>query len=90
MNIQLERGVVKTLSKYPEKIREQIFSHIRKLDDPYRAPDVECLYPTKQLYRMHVGRTYTIIFRILKESGTVIVLEVLTIEQAHKRYGRYS
>ena len=80
---------MKTLSKHPEKIREQIFNHLRKLNDPYRAPDVECLYPTRQLYRMHVGRTYTIIFKILKESETVIVLEVMTIEQAHKRYGRY-
>jgi len=38
---------------------------------------------------MHVGRTYTIIFKIHKESDTVFVLEILTIEQAHKRYGRY-
>ena len=38
---------------------------------------------------MHVGRTYTIIFRIKKELSLVLVLDLLTIEQAHKRYGRY-
>jgi mRNA-degrading endonuclease RelE of RelBE toxin-antitoxin system len=38
---------------------------------------------------MHVGRTYTIIFKINKESNIVTVLDLMTIEQAHKRYGRY-
>ena len=30
------------------------------------------------------------IFKIYKDSGIVLVLDLLTIEQAHKRYGRYS
>lgn len=89
MNVQIEKGVIKTLAKYPEKIRVQIFRHIRNLADPYSAPDVECLSPKKQLWRMHVGRSYTIIFLIHKESDAVFVLDVATIEQAHKRYGRY-
>lgn len=89
MKIQVEKGVLKTLSIYPQKIREQVFDHLRMLEDPYRAPDVECLYPTRQLYRMHVGRTYTIIFKIHKDTDTVFVLDLLTIGQAHKRYGRY-
>ncbi len=89
MNVQIEKGAIKTLSKYPEKIRVQIFRHIQKLADPYSAPDVECLSPKKQIWRMHVGRSYTVFFLIHKESDTVHVLEVSTIEQAHKRYGRY-
>jgi len=87
--VHIEKGVIKTLSKYPEKIRVQIFRHIQKLADPYSAPDVECLSPKKHIWRMHVGRSYTIIFLIRKESDAVFVLEVPTIEQAHKRYGRY-
>lgn len=89
MDVQIERGVMKTLAKYPEKIREHIFSHIRKLKDPYNAPGVECLHSEMQVYRMHIGRTHTVIFRICKESNTIQVLDLLTIEQAHKRYGRY-
>ena len=89
MEVQIERGVLKTLEKYPEKIREYVFSHLRKLEDPYTAPDVECLYPKKQVYRMHIGRTYTVIFTIHKESNTVRVLDLMAIGQAHKRYGRY-
>jgi mRNA-degrading endonuclease RelE of RelBE toxin-antitoxin system len=89
LNVQIARGVIKTLSKHPERIREQIFNHIRRLDDPYSAPDVECLFAARQIYRMHIGRSYTVIFRILKESDTVLVLDLMTIEQAHKRYRRY-
>ena len=89
MDVQIERSVIKTLEKYPEKIRVHIFNHLRKLEDPYSAPDVECLHPKVQVYRMHIGRTYTIIFKIHKESNLVTVLELMSIEQAHKRYGRY-
>jgi mRNA interferase RelE/StbE len=89
VEVVIERGVIKTLKKYPENHWETIFNHIRKLEDPYRAPNVECLFATQQMYRMHVGRSYTLIFRILKEKDTVLVLELMTIEQAHKRYRRY-
>ncbi|MDO9323818.1 MAG: hypothetical protein Q7T80_02565 [Methanoregula sp.] len=89
MDVQIERSVIKTLEKYPEKIREHIFSHLRKLEDPYSAPGVECLHSKVQVYRMHIGRTYTIIFKIHKDSNIVQVLDLMTIEQAHKRYGRY-
>jgi mRNA-degrading endonuclease RelE of RelBE toxin-antitoxin system len=90
LEVQLERGVVKTLAKYPEKLRVHIFKHIRTLENPFNAPDVECLHTKTQVYRMHIGRTYTVIFKIYKDSGIVLVLDLLTIEQAHKRYGRYS
>ena len=89
MKVMTAKCVTKTLSKYPEKIREQIYNHLVLLEDPYRAPDVECIHPSTQVYRMHVGRTYTIIFRIHKESDSVLVLDLLPIGQAHKRYGRY-
>jgi hypothetical protein len=89
VKVQIERSVLKTLEKYPDKIRGHIFNHLRKLEDPYSAPDVECLHSKLQIYRMHIGRAYTLIFRIKKESNLVLVLDLLTIEQAHKRYGRY-
>ena len=89
MEVRIERGIIKTLERYPEKIREHIFNHLRKLEDPYSAPDVECLHPKVQVYRTHIGRTYTIIFKIDKDSDIVLVLDLMTIEQAHKRYGRY-
>jgi mRNA interferase RelE/StbE len=87
--VEINMRVIRTLKKYPEKSRELIFNHIQTLEDPYRASDVECLHKPTLVYRMHVGRTYTIIFKIHKELNLVRVLDVDTIEQAHKRYGRY-
>lgn len=89
MEVRIEKRVIRTLNKYPERSREQIFKDIRKLENPYSAPEVECLHKPTQVYRMHVGRTYTIIFKIHKPQNIVQVLEVDTIERAHKRYGRY-
>jgi mRNA-degrading endonuclease RelE of RelBE toxin-antitoxin system len=89
LEVKIEKRVIKTLNKYPERSREQIFKDIRKLENPYSAPEVECLHKPTQVYRMHVGRTYTIIFKIHKPQNIVQVLEVDTIERAHKRYGRY-
>jgi mRNA-degrading endonuclease RelE of RelBE toxin-antitoxin system len=59
------------------------------LKDPHALSDVECLFPASQIYRMHIGRSYTIIFTIVKEEDTALVLDLMTIEQAHKRYRRY-
>lgn len=42
----------------------------------------------EDLYRMHVGRTYTTLYRISQEEKVVKILDIMTIEQAHKRYGR--
>jgi mRNA-degrading endonuclease RelE of RelBE toxin-antitoxin system len=89
LKVLTAKCVTKTLSKYPEKIQEQIYNHLVLLEDPYLAPGIECLYPSKHIYRIHVGRTYTIIFEIHKESDTVFVLDLLLIGKAHKRYGRY-
>jgi mRNA-degrading endonuclease RelE of RelBE toxin-antitoxin system len=89
LEVKVSRGVLKTLRKYPQDYREKIFGHISLLEDPYGASGVECLFAAEHIYRMHIGRSYTIIFKIVREDNTVLVLDVMTIEQAHKRYSRY-
>jgi len=89
LDVQVARGVIKTLKKYPAHVREQIFDRIRGLKDPHAVSDVECLFPASRMYRMHIGRSYPIIFKIVKEENTVLVLDLMTIEQTHKRYRRY-
>ncbi|MBR1369783.1 hypothetical protein RJ53_09975 [Methanocalculus chunghsingensis] len=89
MNVELDRGVIKTLLRFPKDLRREIFDHITKLEKPESIPSSECLFPAKNIYRIHIGRRYTIIYKILKEANTVLVLDLMTIEQAHKRYRRY-
>ncbi len=38
-------------------------------------------------YRMHISRTYTAIYTILEDQKEVRVLEIVPIDEAHKRYG---
>ena len=36
---------------------------------------------------MHISRTYTAIYTVLKNEKEVRVLEIVSIDEAHKRYG---
>lgn len=38
-------------------------------------------------YRMHISRTYTAIYTVLEDQMEVRVLEIVPIDEAHKRYG---
>lgn len=38
-------------------------------------------------FRMHISRTYTAIYTVLEDAGEVRVLEIVPIDEAHKRYG---
>jgi len=37
---------------------------------------------------MHVGRSYTIFYEIHEEEKVIEILSILTIEEAHRLYGR--
>jgi mRNA-degrading endonuclease RelE of RelBE toxin-antitoxin system len=38
-------------------------------------------------YRIHISRTYTGIYTVLEDEKEVRVLEIVPIDEAHKRYG---
>lgn len=38
-------------------------------------------------FRLHISRTYTAIYTVVEEDDEVRVLEILPIDEAHKRYG---
>ncbi|WP_181692924.1 type II toxin-antitoxin system RelE/ParE family toxin [Natronomonas sp. LN261] len=38
-------------------------------------------------YRIHTSRTYTAIYTVLEDENEVRVLEIVPIDDAHKRYG---
>ena len=40
-----------------------------------------------ELYRMHVSRTWAIFYTILEEKKQVRSVEILTIDEAHEKYG---
>lgn len=77
-----------------EKSKRIVRDNLRKLaDDPYPRPgsgsgDIEKLVVDgKSLYRLHIGRTHTAFYDVLEADEEVRVIEIVDIDEAHKRYG---
>lgn len=62
-------------------------------DDPFpgSGSDKEQLYihGREDTYRLHIGHTYTAFYRIREPEQEVRILAVMSLGQAHKRYGRF-
>jgi mRNA-degrading endonuclease RelE of RelBE toxin-antitoxin system len=79
------------IRQLPEKSRRIVDSNIKLLaEDPYpgKGGDKECLTLRDgvKMYRLHIARSITVFYKILND--TVYITEVLTTEQAHKKYNR--
>jgi mRNA-degrading endonuclease RelE of RelBE toxin-antitoxin system len=65
--------------------------NLEKLSQPYPgrgSGDKERLIVAGQeVYRMHIGRTYTVFYIINEKEKRVRILEILPINAAHKKYG---
>jgi mRNA-degrading endonuclease RelE of RelBE toxin-antitoxin system len=60
-------------------------------DDPFPGQgDKEILQRRghKDIYRLHISRSYTAFYKIYMDDKIVKILDIMTIEQAHKIYGR--
>ena len=86
MRVNIDKRALQYVNDLPEKDRRIIKQHLLKLEDPYTAPDVELLQNGH--CRMHIAHSYTAFFDVLP-GGIVNILEVMTIEEAHKRYKRF-
>jgi len=81
------------ISTVPEKSRRLITIALSGLEDnpfPGTGGDKEriVLRGGKELFRLHISHSFTAFYSIDKENRIVRVHEVLSIEQAHKKYGR--
>jgi len=79
------------IRQLPEKSRRIIDSKIKLLaEDPHpgKGGDKECLTLRDgvKIYRLHIARSITVFYKI--RDDTVFITEVLTIQQAHKKYNR--
>jgi mRNA interferase RelE/StbE len=93
LKLEIEEEALGYLSALPEKSRRIVKKHCLALaEDPFpgKGGDKEALHLVgfRTLYRLHVGRSYTVFYHIFEEEKTVRILEIMTTEQAYKRYGR--
>lgn len=86
MQVNIEKRALLYVNSLREKDRRIVKQHLLMLEDPYTAPDVELLQNGH--CRMHIAHTYTAFFDVLP-GGMVNILDVMTIEEAHKRYKRF-
>ena len=82
------------INRLPGKTRRIIKTALKRLEeDPFPGSkgDKEKLVLKGGviIYRLHISRRYTVFYEIDKEEKRVIVQEILTTEQAHKKYGYY-
>lgn len=82
------------IAQLDDKSTRIVKENLRKLeDDPHPRPgsgsgDKEKLtVGGEELYRLHIGRTHTAFYDILPDEGQVRIVELLPIDDAHKRYG---
>jgi hypothetical protein len=86
VQVNIEKRALLYVNSLREKDRRIIKQHLLMLEDPYTAPDVELLQNGH--CRMHIAHIYTAFFDVLP-GGKVNILEVMTIEEAHKRNKRF-
>lgn len=93
MKLEIEEKALEYISSLPDKSKRIVKKHCLALaGDPFlgKGGDKEALHIIgfRTLYRMHIGRSYTVFYHILEDEKIVRILEILAIEQAHKKYGR--
>ena len=83
------------LSNADEKTARIVRDNLKQLaDGPYPRPgagDADREKPPvdgREMYRLHIGRTYTAFYTIHEPENEVRVREILPIDEAHKRYGK--
>jgi mRNA-degrading endonuclease RelE of RelBE toxin-antitoxin system len=80
------------INRLPGKIRRLIKPALERLEeDPFPGSkgdkENQVLKGGVIIYRLQISQRYTVFYEINKEEKLVIVQEILTTEQAHKKYG---
>ena len=87
LHLKITQRANNFLAGLHEKDRRIVVEHIDRLaHHPHARGDIKRLNTPKERYRMHVSYRYTVFF--YPDGKDIIVNEIMTTEQAHKRYGR--
>jgi mRNA-degrading endonuclease RelE of RelBE toxin-antitoxin system len=90
-SVVLSDDAVDFLCLLDEKSKSICKKNRQKLINPYLGRgfgDKEKLIVAgEELFRLHIGRSHTSFYIIDEKSKIVRVLEILSIESAHKKYG---
>ena len=62
---------------------------LAKDPSPGQGGDKEPLHLDYKLYRLHIGRAFTVFYQICERDKLVRILELATIGKTHKLYKRF-
>ena len=92
-HLVIGKKALEFISALPSKSKRIVIEKCKTLaDDPFPGQgDRELIHRKghKDIYRLHISRSYNAFYRINKDEKMVKILEITTIEQAHKIYGRF-
>jgi mRNA interferase RelE/StbE len=92
-HLVIGKNPLEFISALPSKSKMVVIENCKTLaDDPFPCQgDKELIHQKghKDIYRLHISRSYTAFYKINKDENRVKILEIMTIEQAHKIYGRF-
>jgi mRNA-degrading endonuclease RelE of RelBE toxin-antitoxin system len=87
VRIKIEDNVKDFIRELPEKDRRVIGEHIDRLSEhPGATGNIKKLHTKKPHWRMHISMKYTLFYYV--DSNIVLVDKIMTIKQAHKKYGK--
>ena len=89
--VVLSDGTIDFLQSLDTKSLNICKKNLQKLFRPYPGRGIgdkeRLVVGGEDVYRLHIGRTYTAFYVIDEVNKVVRVLEILSIETAHKKYG---
>jgi len=89
----IKKDALEFVNALPSKSQRIVREKCKTLaNDPFPGDGDRELIQRKgheDIYRLHISRSYTAFYKIYKDEKMVKILEITTIEQAHKIYGRF-
>jgi mRNA interferase RelE/StbE len=89
----IRKKALEFINALPSKSQKIVIDKCKTLaSDPFPGKgDKEIIHRKghEDIYRLHISRSYTAFYKIDKDKKMVKILDITTIEQAHKIYGRF-
>ncbi len=92
-HLVIGRKALEFISTLPSKSKRIVIEKCKTLAyDPFPGQSDKEIIHRKghdDIYRLHISRSYTAFYKIYTNEKMVKILDITTIEQAHKIYGRF-
>lgn len=89
----INKNALEFINSLPSKSHKIVVEKCKTLaDNPFPGQGDNEIIQRKNhenIYRLHISRSYTAFYRIYKDEKIVKILDIMTIEKAHKIYGRF-